>query len=68
MEATTEQPTLDEIRHHLTELSGFECELSDPVWFARYRTSHRYANRFSQGRALIAGDAAHCMSRSAARA
>lgn len=59
VEATTEEPTLDEIKHHLTRLSGFSCELSNPVWLARYRTSHRYSNHFSQGRAFIAGDAAH---------
>lgn len=59
VESTTEEPTLDEIRHHLTELSGFSCELSDPIWLARYRTSHRYTNHFSQGRAFVAGDAGH---------
>jgi 3-(3-hydroxy-phenyl)propionate hydroxylase len=59
VEATNEQPTLEEIRRHLERLSGYECELSDSTWLARYRTSHRYANRFSQGRAFICGDAAH---------
>jgi len=59
VEATSEQPTLQEIRTHLTRLSGFECDLSDPTWRARYRTSHRYANRFSQGCAFICGDAGH---------
>ncbi|CCE00526.1 FAD-dependent monooxygenase [Bradyrhizobium sp. STM 3809] len=59
VESTTEEPTLEDIRHHLAELSGFACELSDPIWLARYRTSHRYANHFSQGRAFIAGDAGH---------
>jgi 3-(3-hydroxy-phenyl)propionate hydroxylase len=58
-ESSTEQPTLDEIAAHLTELTGFACALTDPIWLARYRTSHRYTNRFSQGRAFIAGDAAH---------
>ena len=59
VEAVNEQPTLEEIAGHLTRLTGYRCELSDPTWLARYRTSHRYANRFSSGRALIAGDAAH---------
>lgn len=59
VEATNEQPTLQEIRHHLERLSGYECDLTDSIWLARYRTSHRYANRFSQGRAFICGDAAH---------
>ena len=59
VESTTETPTLEEIRHHLSELSGFDCELSDATWLARYRTSHRYANHFHQCRAFIAGDAGH---------
>ncbi len=59
VKSTSEVPTLDEIQRHLTELSGFACRLSDPTWLARYRTSHRYANRFSEGRAFIAGDAGH---------
>jgi 3-(3-hydroxy-phenyl)propionate hydroxylase len=59
VEATTEQPTLDEIASELTRLTGFACELSEPVWLARYRTSHRYANTFQDGPAFIAGDAGH---------
>ena len=59
VEAMNEEPTLEEIRHHFERLSGFSCELSDPIWLARYRTSHRYTNRFSKDRAFLAGDAAH---------
>ena len=59
VEAADETPTLDEIAQQLTRLTGYACTLEDPVWLARYRTSHRYADRFSQGRAFIAGDAAH---------
>ena len=59
VEAMNEAPTLDEIRHHFEQLSGFTCELSEPGWMARYRTSHRYSNRFSRDRAFLAGDAGH---------
>jgi 2-polyprenyl-6-methoxyphenol hydroxylase-like FAD-dependent oxidoreductase len=59
VEATSEQPTLEEVAHHLTRLSGFTCDLSDPVWLARYRTSHRYADRFREGSGFVAGDAGH---------
>lgn len=59
VESATEQPALDEIAHHLSRLSNFACELSNPVWLARYRTSHRYADRFAQGRLFVAGDAGH---------
>jgi 3-(3-hydroxy-phenyl)propionate hydroxylase len=59
VEATTDQPTLNEIATELTRLTGFECDLSEPVWLARYRTSHRYADTFQNGPAFIAGDAGH---------
>jgi 3-(3-hydroxy-phenyl)propionate hydroxylase len=49
VESMTEQPTLEEVAHHLSRLSGFNCDLSDPIWIARYRTSHRYADRFQKG-------------------
>ena len=58
-EDTSHEPTLDDIRDNLRRLTGIEAELSDPVWLARYRTSHRCANKFSEGRAFVAGDAGH---------
>lgn len=53
------EPTLEEIRRNLVRLSGIEADLSEPVWLARYRTSHRYANTFRSGRCFLAGDAGH---------
>jgi 3-(3-hydroxy-phenyl)propionate hydroxylase len=58
-EDRSHEPTLEEIRSNLVRLTGVEAELSDPTWLARYRTSHRYADRFREGRAFVAGDAAH---------
>ncbi len=58
-EDKSDEPTLEEIRSNLVRLTGVEAELSEPVWLARYRTSHRYADRFREGRAFVAGDAAH---------
>jgi 3-(3-hydroxy-phenyl)propionate hydroxylase len=52
-------PTVEEIRSNLIRLTGVEAELSDPVWLARYRTSHRYTDRFREGNVFVAGDAAH---------
>ena len=52
-------PTLQEVQDALNELGQTDALLSNPVWLARYRTSHRYADRFREGRAFIAGDAAH---------
>jgi len=58
-EDKSDVPSLAEIQTNLIKLSGVEAELSDPTWLARYRTSHRYANKFCVKRAFIAGDAAH---------
>jgi 3-(3-hydroxy-phenyl)propionate hydroxylase len=58
-EDKSHEPTLEEIRANLVRLTDVEAELSDPVWLARYRTSHRYADRFREGGAFVAGDAAH---------
>jgi 3-(3-hydroxy-phenyl)propionate hydroxylase len=52
-------PTLDDIRSNLVRLSGFDAELSDAIWLARYRTSHRRASTFQKDRAFLAGDAGH---------
>jgi len=52
-------PTLEEVEDALRRLGSKDAELYDPVWLARYRTSHRRAPRFREGRAFIAGDAGH---------
>lgn len=57
--ANKADPTLAEVQENLIQLSGIPAELYDPVWLARYRTSHRRAPEFRKGRAFIAGDAAH---------
>jgi 3-(3-hydroxy-phenyl)propionate hydroxylase len=59
VEDTSYEPTLAEIGETFARLTGIAAELSDATWLARYRTSHRYADRFSSGRAFIAGDAGH---------
>ena len=57
--ANNEAPTLEDIRSNLVRLSGFEAPLSDDVWLARYRTSHRRASTFQKDRIFLAGDAGH---------
>ncbi len=52
-------PTLQEVQDALNQLGGLEAELYDPIWLARYRTSHRRADRFREGRIFVAGDAGH---------
>lgn len=52
-------PSLQEVQDALNKLGGNDAELYDPVWLARYRTSHRRADRFREGRVFVAGDAGH---------
>ena len=52
-------PTLEEVQAALNRLAALDAELYDPIWLARYRTSHRRAPQFRVDRAFIAGDAAH---------
>jgi len=58
-EDVSHEPSLAEVHEHFERLSGLNVRLADPVWLARYRTSHRYANKFREGRAFVAGDAGH---------
>ncbi|MDF5731159.1 MAG: FAD-dependent monooxygenase [Rhizonema sp. PD38] len=52
-------PTLSEVQEALIELGGIDAQLYEPVWLARYRTSHCQADRFREGRVFVAGDAGH---------
>ena len=58
-EDISNEPTLEEIRENLERLGGYKARLSDPIWLARYRTSHRYADKFRVDRAFVCGDAGH---------
>lgn len=52
-------PSLADILKALREMGSPEAELRDPVWLSRYRTSHRTATHFREGRVFLAGDAGH---------
>jgi len=54
-----DDPSLDDVQDALRRLGAPDAELFDPVWLARYRTSHRTANTFRAGRLFVAGDAGH---------
>jgi 2-polyprenyl-6-methoxyphenol hydroxylase-like FAD-dependent oxidoreductase len=54
-----DDPTLDDVQAALRRLGAPDAELYDPIWLARYRTSHRTANTFRAERLLVAGDAGH---------
>lgn len=52
-------PSLEDILKALREMGSPEVELRDPVWLSRYRTAHRTATHFREGRVFLAGDAGH---------
>jgi hypothetical protein len=51
--------TLDQLRATLTEIAGTDFGLHAPRWLSRYGDTARQADRYRQGRVLLAGDAAH---------
>jgi 2-polyprenyl-6-methoxyphenol hydroxylase-like FAD-dependent oxidoreductase len=54
------EPALAEVQAILREVSGDdEAELADASWLARWRSTHRIAERFRAGRVFLAGDAGH---------
>jgi 2-polyprenyl-6-methoxyphenol hydroxylase-like FAD-dependent oxidoreductase len=59
-QATTAEPlALAEIEKVFQEASGLPVKLSNSIWTTRYRIHHRGANKYSEGRVFVAGDAAH---------
>jgi 2-polyprenyl-6-methoxyphenol hydroxylase-like FAD-dependent oxidoreductase len=54
-----EPPTLEEMQELVQEVTDPTAELYDPAWFNRFRSGHRLAATFRQGRAFLAGDAGH---------
>lgn len=52
-------PTLAEMQQIVREVADPYAELYEPQWLNRFRTQHRKASRFREGRALLVGDAGH---------
>jgi len=53
------QPSLDDLREALTRAYGSDFGVHDPVWLSRFTDAARQADRYREGRVLLAGDAAH---------
>ncbi len=53
------RPSLAELQALVDQRSGGDYRLSDPRWLTYFRISYRLAERYRQGRAFLAGDAAH---------
>jgi 3-(3-hydroxy-phenyl)propionate hydroxylase len=51
--------TLDQLRASLIEIAGTDFGLHSPRWLSRYGDAAQQADRYRQGRVLLAGDAAH---------
>jgi len=54
-----EPPTVDEMQSLVRKIADPAAELFDPLWYNRFRSGHRIAARFREGRAFLAGDAGH---------
>jgi 3-(3-hydroxy-phenyl)propionate hydroxylase len=54
-----EQPTLDDLREALIAVYGSDYGVRNVTWLSRFTDTTRQAASYRNGRALVAGDAAH---------
>ncbi|MEU6726072.1 rifampin monooxygenase [Nonomuraea wenchangensis] len=52
-------PTLEEFRQQLRAIAGTDFGVHSPRWLSRFGDATRLAERYRDGRVLLAGDAAH---------
>lgn len=52
-------PTLEELKQQLREVAGTDFGAHSPRWLSRFGDATRLAERYRDGRVLLAGDAAH---------
>jgi 2-polyprenyl-6-methoxyphenol hydroxylase-like FAD-dependent oxidoreductase len=55
----TSEPTLQDLREALTLAYGTDYVAHSPTWISRFTDMSRQAASYREGRALLAGDAAH---------
>ncbi|GAA4839896.1 rifampin monooxygenase [Kitasatospora terrestris] len=55
----TVPPTLDEVKDRLRAVAGTDFGVHSPRWLSRFGDATRQAERYRDGRVLLAGDAAH---------
>jgi 2-polyprenyl-6-methoxyphenol hydroxylase-like FAD-dependent oxidoreductase len=53
------EPTLEEVQEIVSKRCFHPIKLSDAVWMAWFRISHRIVLHYGSGRVFLAGDAAH---------
>jgi rifampicin monooxygenase len=52
-------PTLEEVKRQLRATAGTDFGAHSPRWLSRFGDATRLADRYREGRVLLAGDAAH---------
>ena len=52
-------PTLEEFKQQLRVIAGTDLGVHSPRWLSRFGDATRLADRYRDGRVLLAGDAAH---------
>lgn len=60
-------PSLTELSRALVAAWGTDFGVHSPVWISRFTDTTRQAVTYRKGRVVLAGDAAHCTTRSEAR-
>ncbi|TCO19030.1 2-polyprenyl-6-methoxyphenol hydroxylase-like FAD-dependent oxidoreductase [Kribbella steppae] len=58
-EDRTVPPTMDELKQQLQVFAGTDFGVHSPRWLSRFGDATRLADRYRDGRVLLAGDAAH---------
>jgi 2-polyprenyl-6-methoxyphenol hydroxylase-like FAD-dependent oxidoreductase len=58
-EDRTIPPTMDELKQQLRVFAGTDFGVHSPLWLSRFGDATRLADRYRDGRVLLAGDAAH---------
>jgi 2-polyprenyl-6-methoxyphenol hydroxylase-like FAD-dependent oxidoreductase len=58
-DTSDEAPTLEHVLDVIRRRTQRPVELSDPAWLARFRIHCRQVEQYREGRAFLAGDAAH---------
>jgi rifampicin monooxygenase len=58
-EDRTVPPTLEEVKRQLRATAGTDFGAHSPRWLSRFGDATRLADRYRDGRVLLAGDAAH---------
>jgi 2-polyprenyl-6-methoxyphenol hydroxylase-like FAD-dependent oxidoreductase len=58
-EDRTVPPTLEEFKRRLRVFAGTDFGVHSPAWLSRFTDATRQAERYRDGRVLLAGDAAH---------